>query len=198
MKRRNAGIMLSFVIATLVLAVGYALVTDINLSISGTASAAANDKNFNVELVVNSMETTGTTTGLVVTDTTQAVSKENGQKQLNASFSVTGFTAKDDKAVVTYTIENTSNDLSALLSSTGVTVSVPESNGEQTYYADGANLFTTKYYFGDIESTKTTTVSSETLANTTTVTIVITLNETIHEQENVLVNINMPITAEAQ
>ena len=35
MKKRKAGMVLSFVVATLVLVVGYAAITDINLSVSG-------------------------------------------------------------------------------------------------------------------------------------------------------------------
>ena len=193
MKKRKAGMVLSFVVATLVLVVGYAAITDINLSVSGTSSAGISDQNFDVQMVADSLITTGTTSTVTVTNNTITT-----EKQLDVNFAATGFTAKGDKAVVTYTIENNSNNLEALLSSTGITVTVPEDTADTTYYADGANLFDTDYYFGDTEGTKTSTVSSETGVNTTTVTVVITLNKTIINEDNVVVNINLPITAKAQ
>ena len=42
------------------------------------------------------------------------------------------------------------------------------------------------------------TVNDEVDNNTTTVTIVLTLNKTILNEENVLVNVNLPIVATAQ
>lgn len=193
MKKRNAGMMLSFIVATLVLAVGYALVADIPLSISGTASASSSNENFDVQMVANSLDSTGTTTNVIVEDdTTIAV------KQLNVNFTASGFTAKGDTAVVTYTVENNSNDLEALLSSTGVVVRVPENTDNITYYDNGANLFEASYYFDSTEGKTTTTVSSVDGSNTTTITVVITLKETILDEENVVVNINLPINAKAQ
>ena len=196
MKRRKAGMLLGFIVATLVLAVGYALVTDINLSVSGTASAGASNENFKVQFDANSMKTDGTTNNVTVSNKQTDVS-ENGQ-QLNVGFTATGFTAKGDTAVVTYTIKNDSNDLNALLSSTGVEITVPSSTGSVTYYENGASLFEKDYYFTSTKDTKTTTVSSVADSNTTTVTVVITLKETILNEENVMVNINLPITATAQ
>ena len=193
MKKRNAGMMLSFIIATLVLAVGYALVTDIPLSVSGTASAGASNENFDVQMVADSLVYTGTTQTVNVEDNTTS-----NEKQLNVNFTASGFTAKGDKAVVTYTIENQSNDLDAALSSTGVKVTIPENTDNITYYAEAASLFDTSYYFNNTEETKTITIGSEDGLNTTTVTVVITLNKTILDEENVAVNINLPINANAR
>lgn len=193
MRKRRTGMILGFIVATLVLAVGYAVVADINLSVSGTASAGASNENFDVQMVTNSLATTGTSTNVRVVDNTEAA-----DKQLNVKFTATGFTAKGDTAVVTYTIKNNSNDLNALLSSTGVSVTVPESTADTTYYANGASLFDTEYYFNNNKDTKTITVNDEVDNNTTTVTIVLTLNKTILNEENVLVNVNLPIVATAQ
>lgn len=193
MRKRRTGMILGFIVATLVLAVGYAVVADINLSVSGTASAGASNENFDVQMVTNSLATTGTSTNVRVVDNTEAA-----DKQLNVKFIATGFTAKGDTAVVTYTIKNNSNDLNALLSSTGVSVTVPESTTDTTYYANGASLFDTEYYFNNNKDTKTITVNDEVDNNTTTVTIVLTLNKTILNEENVLVNVNLPIVATAQ
>ena len=193
MKKRNAGMMLGFIVATLVLVVGYASVADISLSVGGSASAGASNENFDVQMVAGSLNDDGTTESVVVTDNTTT-----SQKQLNVNFTATGFTAKGDKAVVTYTIENRSNDLQALLTSSGVVVTVPEDTADVAYYDDSASLFDTEFYFDGVENTKTKTISSEENSNTTTVTIVITLNETILDEENVAVNINLPINAKAQ
>lgn len=196
MKKRKAGMILGFIVATLVLVVGYATIADIDLSISGTASAGSSNENFNVEIVADSLSTTGTTANVSVEDDT-TLAGEN-EKQLNVSFIATGFTANGDKAVVTYTIENTSNDLDAILSSTGVIVTVPDDTDNVTYYDDSADLFDTEYYFGSTEEKpQTATVSSTDGSNTTTVTVVITLNKTIVDEENVMVNVNLPIIAEA-
>ena len=196
MKKRRASILLAMVVATLVLVVGYAAVANINLSVGGTASASASNENFNIEMVADSLDTTGTTQNVTVTDNTTAAGEN--EKQLNVSFNATGFTAKGDKAVVTYTVENTSNDLQAILSATDVVVTVPEKTGDTTYYEDGASLFDTDYYFTDDEQTKTTTVNSQDGTNTTTVTVVLTLNKTIVDEENVMVNVRLPITATAE
>lgn len=192
MKKRNAGIMLSFIVATLLLVVGYATITNINLSVNGRASASANNENFNVEMVAGSLDTTGTSDTVSVNDDTPITAK-----QLSVDFVATGFTAKGDKAVITYEIKNTSNDLEATLSSSGVTVTVPTNTEDTTYYTNGDDLFNTDYYFDGNEQTKTITVGSEDGSNTTTVTVVLTLNKTIVDEENVLVNVSLPIIATA-
>lgn len=193
MKKRNVGMMLGFVVATLVLVVGYALVADISLSVGGSASAGASNENFDVQMVAGSLDDDGTSNNVTVTDNTMAA-----EKQLNVNFTATGFTAKGDKAVVTYTIENSSNDLYAVLTSNGVVVTVPEDTNDVTYYKNSASLFDAEFYFDGVKETKTKTISSEADENTTTVTIVITLKETILDEENVSVNINLPINAKAQ
>lgn len=193
MRKRKAGMLLGFIIATLVLVVGYATVTNINLSVTGTASAEASDENFNVQMVAGSLNTDGTSTNVSVTDNTT-----NAEKQLNVNFVATGFSAKGDKAVITYTIENSSNDLVATLESTGVVLSVPANTTDTTYYAKSNTLFDAEYYFGSTEGTKTVDVSSQANSNTTTVTVVLTLNKTIVDEQNVVVNVNLPITAKAK
>lgn len=193
MRKRKAGMLLGFIIATLVLVVGYATVTNINLSVTGTASAEASNENFNVQMVAGSLNTEGTSTNVSVTDNTVTA-----EKQLNVNFIATGFSAKGDKAVITYTIENSSNDLVATLESSGVELSVPDNTADTTYYATSNTLFDAEYYFGSTEGTKTVDVSSQANSNTTTVTVVLTLNKTIVDEQNVVVNVNLPIAAKAK
>jgi hypothetical protein len=191
-KRRKAGMLLGFIIATLFLIIGYAAVTDINLTINGTASAGSSNDNFNVQMVAGSLTTDGTSQNITVTDTTVT-----SETQLNVSFAASGFSAKGDTAVITYTLENKSNDLQAILSSTGVNVSVPQNTDNLTYYADSKDLFDVNYYFNDTEDTKNITIDSTSGFNTTTVTVTITLNKTIVNEENVVINVNLPINAKA-
>lgn len=193
MKKRKTFMILSFIVSTLLLAVGYAMVSDIPLSINGTASAGASNENFDVQMVAGSINTAGTTNNVTVIDNTSI-----SDKQLNVSFAASGFTAKGDTAVVTYTIKNNSINLNALLSSSGVSVTVPESNDGVVYYVDGASLFDVDYYFDGSQSNKTIVINDDESSNSTTITIVIMLNKTILNEENVLVNISLPINAKAQ
>lgn len=193
MKKRKTFMILSFIVSTLLLAVGYAMVSDIPLSINGTASAGASNENFDVQMVAGSINTTGTTNNVTVIDNTSI-----SDKQLSVNFAASGFTAKGDTAVVTYTIKNNSINLNALLSSSGVSVTVPESNDGVVYYVDGASLFDVDYYFDGSQSNKTIVINDDESSNSTTITIVIKLNKTILNEENVLVNISLPINAKAQ
>lgn len=92
-------------VAVVLVAVGYAAITSITLNINGTLEAEASDANFSVKFVQEEPETSGD--GVIeasVTDDTHAV------------LNVSGLTAKGQTATATYTIQNTSADLSAALS----------------------------------------------------------------------------------
>ena len=91
--------------AILIIGIGYAALKNITLNVSGSASANPDDSNFNVKL-------TGTPT---VSDKT-IVTEAKVTDDLNATFKVSGLTAKGETATITYTIENASEDLSANLS----------------------------------------------------------------------------------
>lgn len=94
------------IVAILIIGVGYAAISNITLNITGTAAATPNDANFAVAF-------SGTPTVSDATKVTAAVTDEE-----NATINVTGLIAKGDIATATYTIQNTSADLSAELSAT--------------------------------------------------------------------------------
>lgn len=106
MKNKRILIVTVLLIAVLLLGIGYAAISNINLNINGTASATISDANFKVKF-------TGTPTVSDATKVTAAVTDD-----LNATIDVTGLTAKGDKATATYTILNDSPDLGATLTAT--------------------------------------------------------------------------------
>lgn len=95
-------------VAILLIAVGYAALSNITLNIKGNAGATPNDKNFSVKFT-GTPSTSGTGTA------TATISSEDPK---SATFNVTGLTAKGDTATATYTISNESADLTAKLSAT--------------------------------------------------------------------------------
>lgn len=107
MKNKKTFMGLAVLIAVLMLGIGYAAVTAIPLSISGTASSAANDDNFTVEFTAAAPKENN---AFVVADQTKV-----NADATSATMTVEGLTAKGDKAVATFTVENKSADLSALI-----------------------------------------------------------------------------------
>lgn len=99
---------LVLLIAVLLVAIGYAAITTVQLRINGNANATANPDNFTVRF-------SGTPT---VSDADKVEATLNPNDQLQATMNVSKLSAKGDTATATYTIENTSADLSAVLSAT--------------------------------------------------------------------------------
>ena len=104
MRRANnkvvGGILL---LAIILVAVGYAAITNVTLNINGTAKSGANQSNFVVEFIG-----TPTTGGKGTTTATI-----NASKKTEGTVEVSGLTAKGDTATATYTVKNQSQDLSA-------------------------------------------------------------------------------------
>ena len=104
MRRANnkvvGGILL---LAIILVAVGYAAITNVTLNINGTAKSGANQSNFVVEFIG-----TPTTGGKGTTTATI-----NESKKTEGTVEVTGLTEKGDTATATFTIKNKSDDLSA-------------------------------------------------------------------------------------
>ena len=88
--------------AVLTIGIGYAAIKNITLEITGQLAAAPSDANFTVKFTDASPSE-----GNVVANVT-------GDK--TATLNVSGLTAKGEKATATYTIQNTSEDLTAKLS----------------------------------------------------------------------------------
>ncbi len=104
MRRANNKVVGGVVLLAIILvAVGYATITNVTLNINGTAKSETSQSNFVVEFVG-----TPTTSGK---GTTTATINEN--KKTEGTIEVSGLTAKGDTATATYTIKNNSQDLSA-------------------------------------------------------------------------------------
>ena len=102
--RRNTkivgGILL---VAILLVAVGYAAITNVTLNIKGTAKSEGNPDNFKVELIGEPQTSgDGTTTATI-----------DNQDKTQGTMNVSGLNAKGQTAIATYTVKNQSVDLSA-------------------------------------------------------------------------------------
>ena len=104
MRRANNKVVGGVVLLAIILvAVGYAAITNVTLNINGTAKSGANQSNFVVEFIG-----TPTTGGKGTTTATI-----NASKKTEGTVKVTGLTAKGDTATATFTVKNQSQDLSA-------------------------------------------------------------------------------------
>lgn len=152
---------LVLVISVLIIGIGYAAIQNITLNIAGTAKADASQANFAVKFSGEpTVAGSGTTTASVTND-------------LNATMNVTGLTAKGEIATATYTIQNTSADLTANL-----TASTSNTNEE---------YFKVEYSF---DGNKTSLAKGE----AATVTVKVTLIKTPVEAQ-VSSTIGLQITA---
>ena len=90
-------------LAVILVAIAYAAITNVTLNINGTSKSQANQTNFVVEFIGE--PTTGgkgTTTATI-----------NTSKRTEGTVNVEGLTAKGDTATATFTVQNSSQDLSA-------------------------------------------------------------------------------------
>ena len=107
MKNKKSLLGLGLLALVLVLGVGYAVVSQVSLTIGGTATVASS--NLKVKFI------NPTTTGGAGT-TVAAV-----ENDLKATISVTGLTEVGQVATATYTIENSEKDLKAKITSGTIT-----------------------------------------------------------------------------
>ncbi len=121
MTRTNKIITIISIVAVLLLGVGYAAIQNITLNIAGKATADANQANFGVKF-------TGTPTVSDKEKVTAAITDD-----LNATINVQGISAKGDTVTATYTVQNTSADLSADLA-------VQTTNSNEEYFTIEAKL----------------------------------------------------------
>lgn len=143
MKKTSKIIMLTLVVAALLLGIGYAAIQNITLNISGTATADPSQTNFKVSFSGEPEVSDSRYVTAAITD------------EINATINVNGLTEKGQEVSATYTIQNTSTDLSADLS-------VLTTNSNQSYFTITSELG------------KVSLVSGE----ATTVTITVRLSET--------------------
>ena len=104
MRRANNKIVGGIVLLAIILvAVGYAAITNVTLNINGTAKSEVSQANFVVEFTgTPSTGGKGTITATI-----------NENKKTEGTIEVSGLSAKGDTATATYTVKNNSQDLSA-------------------------------------------------------------------------------------
>ena len=104
MRKANNKIIGGIVLLAIVLvAVGYAAITNVTLNIKGTAKSEGNPDNFKVELIGEPQTSgDGTTTATI-----------NTADKTQGTMNVSGLNAKGQTAIATYTVKNQSADLSA-------------------------------------------------------------------------------------
>ena len=156
MKEKKTLRIMTVLVAVLLLGVGYAAITGINLNITGTASATASGDNFNVQF-------TGTPTTDVTHGGTGATTTATIVNTTSGSIVVSGLTTKDQYVTATYTIANESTELYANLAQT-------------TCAATGANAS----YFNVTCATATAKLNpkNDSTSDETTLTVTVTLAKT--------------------
>ena len=102
MRRKSLNIFLFILIGFVVLGIGYAAINNVDLLVNGTGSITATQNNFRVEFTEAS-----------ITPNTESVGIN--QDRVSATFSVSSLSKKGDTAVATYTIENFSNNIGAVI-----------------------------------------------------------------------------------
>ena len=139
MSKTNKIVIMAVLAAILLLGIGYAAIQNIALNISGTAAADPSQENFKVMF-------TGTPEVSDSTYVTAGITNDT-----NATINVSGLTKKGEKVSATYTVQNTSTDLSAdlLLATT---------NSNTEYFTISSNLDKTSLTAGEAT---TVTVTAE-------------------------------------
>ena len=138
MSKTNKIIVVALLAAVLLLGVGYAAIQNITLNISGTAAADPSQSNFKVMF-------TGTPEVSDATYVTAGITDDT-----NATINVAGLTTKGQIVSATYTVQNTSTDLSADLS-------VATTNSNTEYFTISSQLAKTSLTAGEA-TTVTVTV----------------------------------------
>lgn len=167
MKSKKTILGIVLLIAILLLGVGYAAITGVTLNINGTANATANTDNFIVKF-------TSATAG----DKCTAEVSSSDQNGRTATMNVSGLQTANDTATATFVVTNESPDLNAILAVTTQTMG-------------GTN----PDYF-DVKATIADNTSSVAPRGTRTVTVTVTLKETITEDKTATINVELSATPE--
>lgn len=167
MKSKKTILGIVLLIAILLLGIGYAAITDVTLNINGTADATANTDNFIVKF----------TSATAVKNCTAEVSSSDTNKR-TATMNVSGLQSAGDTATATFVVTNESRDLNAALEVTTETMG-------------GTN----PEYF-DVKATIADNTSSVVPSGTRTVTVTVTLKETIIEDKTATINVQLSATPE--
>lgn len=158
-------------IAILLLGIGYAAITGLDLNINGTANATANSDNFIVKF-------TNATAG---DNCTLAEITSSDTNRRTATMNVEGLKSAGDKATATFVVTNESPDLNAVLAVKTKTMT-DTGTGDADYF--------------DVEATIADNASSMAPSATRTVTVTVTLNKTIVEDKTATINVQLTATPE--
>lgn len=115
MKKRSSRLFVLALVATLVLGIGFATVSNVTLTTSGTAATTASDLKVDFASSAAEVDVTG-----MSGSSKSATGARTGA--LTANIAVTGFEKVGDIAKVTYTIENKEVDLKASVAKKEITV----------------------------------------------------------------------------
>lgn len=107
MKQKRTFVTLLLVIAILCLGIGYAAITGMPLTITGSAKAEVGNGQVDVEFVAGEDN--------IDKDTKVTAASVDTSDPTKASFTVEGLTATNETVTVTYTIKNNSTDIPATL-----------------------------------------------------------------------------------
>ncbi len=163
MKNKKIFVGIALLIVVLLIGIGYAAITD-SLSITGTATTAVDDENFKVVF-------TGETNPATATDGVTATAVDGAK---TATLDVTGLSTKGDSKSATFTIQNRSEELKALVKVNTKTI-------------ENSEFFTVDATVAD-----TSALGPDA---TTTVTVTVTLNKTPIDVVNGRINVELGATA---
>ena len=127
--KRKTGI-LGVLIAILLIGIGYAAISTVNLVITGNGTISPSQDSFKV---VYTNVTVTSKNPNTITVTPDAISTDG---DVTTGFTVTGMSKKDDTVTLTYTITNKSPDLKASLAAPTLT------NTNSTYFSVSSELAT--------------------------------------------------------
>ena len=150
MKKRTG--IIGVLIAILVLGIGYAAITGVDLLVDGTGKVVPDSENFAVHYDTANAPTVTIGTGVKDTATVTATYTDG----LHATINVNGFTKKGDSATVVYTIVNDSEDIAATLGDPEIDTT--DLNSE--YFTVTASLGTTELAADGGTTTLTVVVSA--------------------------------------
>ena len=172
MKKRTG--ILGVLIAIVLIGIGYAAVTAVNLTINGNGTITPNDENFKVVYTAVEQTTVNPNTINVATDTIGA------EGVTTTSFTVTNMTKKDDTVTLTYTITNKSADYKAVLNEASTYLSV---TGDTEYFSVTPGTFASTTLNPNGTTTQTVTVTALKTPADDDKSVTITLSLTATAQE---------------
>ena len=118
MKKRKSTFAVALLVAVLMLAIGYALIDNTNLNITGSINTNANSENFNV----NFKEVSSTSVEGHAENADNKVTATVSASGTTATMNVAGLATPGDYAEYTFTIENNSAELRAEINSVSASI----------------------------------------------------------------------------